>query len=84
MTAFIRRVWLQITKLVLAAIAPIIAAYSLYIVNKIHKLTNSSMTEQKRISWVSAETLAATTHDPGHIALANEAKAAYDAARSSK
>jgi hypothetical protein len=73
--------WLEIVKTISALFTPIVVAYSLIITNKIHTATNSAMTEQKRVAWVSAETLASVTHDPGHIALAKEAKAVYEASR---
>lgn len=73
--------WLEIIKVICTLITPIVVAYSLLITNKIHFLTNSAMTEQKRLRWVQAETLAAVTHDPAHQALAKEAKESYDASK---
>lgn len=73
--------WLGIVTKICTLLTPLILAYSLYITNKVHFLTNSAMTEQKRLRWVQAETLSAVTHDPGHQALAKEAKEAYDASK---
>jgi len=72
--------WVAIIKAVFEGLVTLGVAYTAYTANKIHKLTNSGMTEQKRISWVSAETLAAATKEPGHIALAQEAHQVYEAA----
>jgi hypothetical protein len=47
-------------------------------VDLVHKAVNSNLEEQLRIGFVAAKTLAETTGEPEHIALADAAKNKYD------
>lgn len=76
-TALVDATWLEIIKLVSATFSPLIAAYSVYLISNVRKATKENSTEQKKLTWVAAETLASATGDEGHAALASEAKQAY-------
>lgn len=77
MIALVDATWLEIVKLISAALSPLIAAYSLYLISKVHKATKETETEQKKLTWVATETLASATGDEVHAVLAQEAKQAY-------
>jgi hypothetical protein len=75
---------LEIVKVIISAVTPLLAALTLLLLRSVHGLVNSAMTEQKRLTWKFAQRVADTSSDPDQrvkdMALADEARKIYESA----